>query len=83
MTVAGQERTIVRVIRTPDPMGEFGPNSRSGLSTPVRARMSDGNYLALFFHQEGGPDMPDDELIGLTQVQALAQIETRALTHLH
>lgn len=77
--MAMQERTILRVIRLPDLMGERGPNSMSGYSTPVRGEMSDGNYLDLFFHQQGGPDMIDRDLIGLTQAQAVALVATRAL----
>lgn len=73
------ERTIVRLIRTPDLLGERGPNPMSGYSTPVCGVMSDGNHLALFFHQEGGPDLRDGELIGLTQIQALALVTARAL----
>jgi hypothetical protein len=41
--------------------------------------MSDGNYVALFFHQEGGPDLANGDLIGLTQVEALALVAARAL----
>jgi hypothetical protein len=79
--MAERERTIERVSRTPDLMGERGPNPKSGLSTPVRGEMSDGHYIYLFFHQQGGPDIVDDDLIGLTHVQALALVAARALPH--
>jgi hypothetical protein len=36
--MAAQERTIIRVIRAPDLMGERGPNPRSGFSTPCVVR---------------------------------------------
>lgn len=75
-----QERTVAEVLRTPDLIEGFGPDSRAGFSNPVRAKMTDGNYLDLFFHQEGSPDMPDDQLIGLTESQALARVKAHGLT---
>jgi hypothetical protein len=41
--------------------------------------MSDGNRLALFFHQASGPDLADTLLIGLTPVQALALVARHGL----
>jgi hypothetical protein len=80
--MAEDARTIAKVLRTPDLIRELGPGSRSGTSAPVRARMTDGNYVDLFFHQEGWPDLSDDQLIGLTESQALALVQSHALTQL-
>ena len=77
--MAEQEPTIVEVSRLPDPIQALGPDAESGFSHPVRGKMSDGNYVDLFFHREGEPDIADDDLIGLTEDQALALVRERGL----
>ena len=77
--MADQEPAIVDVIRLPDLIQELGPDSRSGLSNPVRAKMSDGSYVDLYFHQDGEPDLTTGELVGLTEAQALALVKERSL----
>ena len=79
MYMAEQEPTIVDVIRLPDLIQELGPDSRSGLSNPVRAKMSDGNYVDLYFHRAGEPDIATSELLGLTEAQALALVKEHGL----
>jgi hypothetical protein len=74
-----QDPTIVDVIRLPDLVQAFGPNPRSGYSNPVRAKKSNGTYVNLYFHQDGQLGIPNGELVGLTQAQALALVKERGL----
>jgi len=77
--MAEQEPTIVEILRQPDLIQAIGPDSRSGRSNPVRAKMSDGNYLELYFHQDGVPDIATADLVGLTEAMALALVRERGL----
>jgi acetoacetate decarboxylase len=77
--MAEQEPTIVDVIRLPDLIQGFGPNSRSGFSNPVRAKKSNGTYINLYFHRDGESDIATGELVGLTQAQALSLVKERDL----
>ncbi len=77
--MAQQEPIVIDVVRLPDPIQAFGPDSRSGFSNPVCAKMSDGNSVDLYFHQDGEPDIATSELVGLTEAQALALVKERGL----
>ena len=77
--MAEQEPIVIDVVHLPDFIQAFGPDSRSGLSNPVRAKMSDANLVDLYFHQDGKPDIATGELVGLTEAQALALEKERGL----
>lgn len=77
--MAELEPIVIDVVRLPDPIEEFGPDSRSGLSNPVCATMSNATYVDLYFHQDGEPDIATGELVGLTEAQALALVKERGL----